>query len=351
MSNTSTPTHFFEALADMGIKFPHSSDYTFKLTEIVEEIRILKQKHNVVVLSHYYMPPELQVLQQSGGIADYVGDSLGLSQQAEKTDADYIVFCGVRFMAETAKILNPLKTVLLPDMEAGCSLASSISGDNIRELRKQYPGLPVIAYVNTYAETKAEADICCTSRNALPIAKSFEQDTIIFIPDVFMGRNLQKKLREEYGKTLILWDGRCVVHEQFTSEKIGTLTQQFPDAEVLVHWEVPDDAVESSLSVRKGLVGSTGDIINYVQQSSQQQFILGSECDLGSTLKGMFRDKEFITPCVYCSYMKKISIHNTLQTLRSIKTEQEKHFDITLSPSILQKAYLPIKRMIDFPIS
>lgn len=318
------------------------------LLAAVEEIRELKRRKNAVVLSHFYMPAELQVKHQDGGIADFVGDSLGLSVAAKNVEADYIIFCGVKFMAETAKILNPAKQVLLPSFEAGCSLAESITGADVRKLKEQHPGVPVVAYINTYAETKAESDICCTSRNAMDIARSLGGDKLIFLPDLYMGRNLQTKIKAETGKELILWEGRCEVHEQFTPQRINGLKLMYPEAQVLVHWEVPDNTVADALTGAGGVVGSTSDIIRFVGESQSRQFILGSECDLGATLRGMYPEKEFIVPCIKCPHMKQISIRNTLEALRSIGTAQEALFEVRMEEEIMKRALAPIERMLAF---
>jgi quinolinate synthase len=318
------------------------------LQEAVEEIRELKREKNAVILSHFYMSPELQVSHNDGGIADFVGDSLGLSVAAKSVEADNIIFCGVKFMAETAKILNPAKQVLLPSFEAGCSLAESITGADVRKLKAQYPGVPVVAYINTYAETKAEADICCTSRNALDIARSFDSDRLIFLPDLFMGRNLQTRIKAETGKELILWEGKCEVHEQFTPQRINGLKMMYPEAQVLVHWEVPDDTVADALTGAGGVVGSTSDILRFVGESKSRQFILGSECDLGATLRGMYPEKEFIVPCIKCPHMKQITIQRTLQALRAIGTDAERMYTVDLAEDIRQRALLPIERMLAF---
>ena len=318
------------------------------LLEAVEEIRELKRQKNAVILSHYYMAPELQITDADGGIADFVGDSLGLSVAAKKTGAENIIFCGVKFMAETAKILNPDKRVLLPSFEAGCSLAESITASDVRQLKALHPDVPVVAYINTYAETKAEADICCTSRNAMDIARSFAGDKLIFLPDIFMGRNLQAKIAAETGKELILWEGRCEVHEQFTPQRINGLKLVHPDAQVLVHWEVPDDTVLEAMKGSGGIVGSTSDIIRFVGESDTRKFILGSECDLGATLRGMYPEKEFVVPCIKCPHMKQITIQRTLQALRAIGTEEERVFEVNLEADILQRALLPIERMLEF---
>jgi len=315
---------------------------------MLAEINALKKEKNAVILSHYYMPPELQVLEKAGGIADFIGDSLGLSIEATRVEAANIVFCGVAFMAETAKILNPGKRVFMPDIKAGCSLASSITAKDVIELKHRHPGIPVIAYVNTYAETKAECDICCTSRNALKIAASFDSEELIFIPDVYMGQNLQHTLAEQTGKKLILWHGRCEVHEQFTQSSMSALELMYPKAEILMHWEVPQETVASSFKNTKGVLGSTNDIIKYVGQSPAHQFILASECDLGATLKGTYPDREFITPCIKCPHMKMNTLQNTLMALRAMGTPEEEYYEIDLPEDVMNRAYIPIKRMMDF---
>lgn len=317
-------------------------------TTLIKDIEKLKKEKNAVILSHYYMSPELQISLDNGGVADYIGDSLGLSIEATKVHAQNIVFCGVRFMAETAKILNPLKNVFIPDKEAGCTLASSITANDVKKLKEKYPGIPVIAYINTYAETKAECDIYCTSRNALKIARSFDSDTLIFLPDIHMGKNLQKKITAETGKKLILWNGVCEVHEQFTGSSLSAFKAIYPDAEFLLHWEVPQASVDVSLDRRKGVLGSTTDILKYVGESNSRQFILASECDLGATLKNMYPKKEFITPCVKCLHMKKINLENLLQTLESINTEAANQYEILLERDVAMRAYTPIKRMLEF---
>lgn len=318
------------------------------IEEIVTRIYTLKKQKNVVVLAHYYMPPELQLLEKEGGIADFLGDSLGLSLEAKTTTAEHILFCGVRFMAETALVLNPHKKVFMPDVNAGCSLAESISANDIKSLKQQYPGIPVMAYINTNAEAKTEADICCTSRNAVSIARSFDNDTLIFVPDKFMGQNLAANIEKESGKKLILWNGSCEVHERFKKEALQNLNDQYKDAEVLMHWEVPGDTVAESMEHHRGVLGSTNDIVKHVAGSKARQFILASECDLSVTLKRMYSDREFITPCFKCPYMKMNTLENTLQALEAIGTEAEEIYRINLSEDILKRAYLPVERMLSF---
>jgi quinolinate synthase len=324
----------------------YSPDRIALLEEKIKKIRTLKKEKDAIILSHYYMPPELQVLHNEGGIADYSGDSLGLSIQASKAEASHIIFCGVRFMAETAAILNPERKVFIPEMQAGCSLAESINAEDVRQLKQKHPGVPVVAYVNTYAETKAESDYCCTSRNALAIAKHIDASKIIFIPDYYMGRNLKSRIEKETGKEMILWSGKCEVHEQFTSESLKMIAMENPDAEVLLHWEVPDDSVRTFIKSGKGTVGSTTDLIEYAQKSKSQKFIVGSECDLGAVLKGMMPEKSFYSPCIICPHMKAVDIENTLAALEAINTAAEAKYHVQVDPKISEKARIPLERMI-----
>ncbi|MDP1725696.1 MAG: quinolinate synthase NadA [Bacteroidota bacterium] len=313
---------------------------------LYDRINRLKKEKNVVVLAHYYMSPELQLSTAEGGCADFLGDSLGLSLEAQKTNAENIMFCGVRFMAETALIVSPDKKVFMPDVSSGCSLASSISAKDIIELRKKYPGLPVMGYINTYAETKAELDICCTSRNAVSIAGSLDSDKIIFVPDIFMGQNLKEAISKKYNKDLILWNGTCEVHEQFRNETMNVSDDA--DVEMLMHWEVPGDTAREQLKIRKGVVGSTGDILNYVKNSNAKKFYLASECDLGESLKKSNADKEFITPCIKCPYMKQNTLEKLLASLESIGTDTEDQYRITLDAHIIERARIPVLKMLQF---
>ncbi|OYU96423.1 MAG: quinolinate synthase [Bacteroidetes bacterium B1(2017)] len=312
---------------------------------LVLRIKQLKKEKDVVILSHYYMPAELQFELTDGGFVDFVGDSLGLSVQASKTEATNILFCGVKFMAETALLVNEGKQVYMPDPSAGCSLASSISAEDIRGLKKQYPGVPVMGYINTYAETKTELDICCTSRNAVAVAASLEGDKIIFVPDVYMGENLQKVIKKELGKDLILWNGSCEVHEQFRN----FLPQMAADegAELLFHWEVPEDITGIMETGRKGIVGSTGDILKYVQQSDAKRFYLASECDLSVALMKENADKEFVTPCVKCPYMKQNTLEKLLDALEAIGTPNESAYRVALDKNVIDAAKKPVLRMLE----
>lgn len=312
--------------------------------EIIARIKQLKAEKDIVILSHYYMPKELQFEEKEGGFVDFVGDSLGLSVKASETQSANILFCGVKFMAETALLVNEGKQVFMPDPSAGCSLASSINASEIRDLKKQYPGVPVMGYINTYAETKTELDICCTSRNAIAVAASLEGDKIIFVPDLYMGENLSKVIGKELGKELILWKGSCEVHEQFRNFMPDMAKEE--NAELLFHWEVPEEITGIMDSGRKGIVGSTGDILKYVQESASRRFYLASECDLSVALQKENKDKEFITPCVKCPYMKQNTLEKLLEAMEAVGSEKEAAFKITLDSETIAKAKIPVERML-----
>ncbi|MFW9854968.1 MAG: quinolinate synthase NadA [Candidatus Thorarchaeota archaeon] len=266
-------------------------------------INELKQQKNAIILAHSYQKPQIIF-----GVADFVGDSYGLSKEAMKTEADIIVFAGVRFMAETAKLLNPNKTVLLPSLEAGCSLAEGIQPQDVRRLKEQYPGVPVLGYVNTTAEVKAECDVCFTSANALQIINSLEtdQDTIIVIPDKYMAKNLE----ESTGKRIIGWDAECIVHNQFTSEQIEFLREQYPDIQVLAHSEC-----DPSVALQADLVGGTGDMIRFVKSTEYRNYALITECGLSERLRVEFPEKNFVGSCVMCPYMKTVFLERIFNVL------------------------------------
>src|SRR5688572_24044817 len=300
-------------------------DFELKIkAELAAEINRLKIEKNAVILGHNYMEPAL-----FHSIPDYVGDSLDLARRAAKTDKDIIVVCGVRFMAETAKILNPSKTVLLPSEKAGCSLAASITASDVRELKRRFPGVPVVTYVNTYADVKAESDICCTSGNAAAVVESLKTDTVIFIPDEYLARNVAK----ETGKHIIFpmshpaglrtvdasldyamigWHGKCEVHDQFTVEDIERVRQQFPDVVILAHPECPPDVVEAS-----DFSGSTSAMIKYVENTQAPRYLLLTECSMGDNVAAENPDKEMLRLCsVRCPHMNQITLEDTLNALR-----------------------------------
>jgi quinolinate synthase len=316
--------------------------------EYVDEIRRLKAERNAVILGHNYMEPALYHT-----VPDFVGDSLYLSRMAAKTDKDVIVFCGVRFMAETAKILNPSKTVLLPSMKAGCSLAASITAEDVRQLKKRYPGVPVIAYVNTYADVKAEVDICCTSGNAVAVVESFGTDTVIFLPDEYLAKNVAKEtgkhiifptLQETAGSSddevldfqMVGWRGRCEVHEKFTVEDVNDIRAQFPDVLILSHPECSPEVVAVS-----DMAGSTSEMIKFIQRSDAPQYLLLTECSMGDNVAASLPDKEMLRLCsVRCPHMNQITLEDTLKSL------QEMRYVIDVPEEIRVRAAQSVERMI-----
>jgi quinolinate synthase len=289
---------------------------------LAAEITRLKQEKNAVILGHNYMEPAL-----FHSVPDFVGDSLELSRKAAETDKDIIVFCGVRFMAETAKILNPSKTVLLPSEKAGCSLAASITAADVRELRARYPGVPVVSYVNTYAEVKAESDVCCTSSNAAAVVQSLNTPAVIFLPDEYLARNVAR----ETGKRIIFpslappekpasgvdyqlvgWHGRCEVHEKFTLRDVKDIRSQFPDVVILAHPECSPEVVEAA-----DFSGSTTAMIRYVERTTAPRYLLLTECAMGDNIAAANPDKEMLRLCsVRCPHMNQITLEDTLEALR-----------------------------------
>ena len=313
--------------------------------EIAAEINRLKQDKNAVILGHNYMEPAL-----FHSIPDYTGDSLELSRRAAKTDKDIIVFCGVRFMAETAKILNPTKTVLLPAKKAGCSLAASITAEDVRQLKARYPGVPVVTYINTYADVKAETDICCTSSNAVAVVESLGADTVIFLPDEYLARNvaretgkriifptLQPKAGDaELDYELIGWHGRCEVHEKFTVEDIVNVRQQFPDVVILAHPECSPEVVAAA-----DFSGSTTAMMKYVEKTAAPRYLLLTECAMGDNIAGANPDKEMLRLCsVRCPHMNEITLEDTLNALK------RHQYVIEVPEEIRVRALRAVERMI-----
>ncbi|MGV8134623.1 MAG: quinolinate synthase NadA [Mangrovibacterium sp.] len=303
--------------------------------KLTEEINKLKKEKNAVILSHYYVDSELQ------DIADFVGDSLQLAQEAARTNADMIVFVGVHFMAETAKIINPSKKVILPDLKAGCSLADSAPTEKFREFKSRYPGYKVISYINCTAELKTMTDVVCTSSNAQKIVNSFpENEKLIFAPD----RNLGNYLNSLTGRNMVLWDGACMVHEKYSVEKIIELMDTHPDAEFIAHPEC-----EQPVLLLARHIGSTSSLLNYVKRSASGKFIVATESGILHQMKKACPDKTFIPApsndstcaCSDCSYMKL----NSLQKLYiCMKHEQP---EIQLSGELIELAKLPIIRMME----
>jgi quinolinate synthase len=303
--------------------------------KLVDEINRLRKEKNAVILSHFYVEGELQ------DIADYVGDSLGLAQEAAKTDADMIVFVGVHFMAETAKILNPGKKVILPDLKAGCSLAESAPAEAFAEFKAKYPDHKVITYVNATAALKTMSDIVCTSANAKKIVESFPEDEkLIFAPD----KNLGNYINSVTGRNMVLWDGACMVHEQYSVEKIIDLMEKYPDAEFIAHPEC-----EKPVLLLAKHIGSTTSLLNYTKSSPAKKFIVATESGILHQMKKANPDKLFIPApsvdstcgCNDCTYMKL----NSLQKLYvCMKYEQP---EVTLPKDVIEKARIPIKRMLE----
>jgi quinolinate synthase len=303
--------------------------------ELAAQINLLKEERNAVILGHNYMEPAL-----FHSIPDFVGDSLELSRKAATTDKDIIVFCGVRFMAETAKILNPAKTVLLPARKAGCSLAASITAADVRQLKKAFPGVPVVTYVNTYADVKAESDICCTSSNARAVVESLNSDTVIFLPDEYLAKNVARETgkkiifptrqpKAEWGDLqyeLIGWHGRCEVHEKFTVEDIKAVRAQFPDVVILAHPECSPEVVAAS-----DYSGSTTAMMKYVEKTTAPRYLLLTECSMGDNIAGANPDKEMLRLCsVRCPHMNEITLEETLLSLQLIQYVIEVPEDIRL---------------------
>lgn len=314
--------------------------------ELVYEINRLKKERGAVILGHNYMEPVL-----FHTVPDFVGDSLELSRKAAETDGDPIVFCGVRFMAETAKILNPDKTVLLPAKEAGCSLAASITAEDVRALRKKYPGVPIVTYVNTYADVKAESDICCTSSNAASIVEALDSDRVIFLPDEYLAANVA----QETGKRIIFpsknglgqgvldyemigWHGRCEVHDRFTVEDVDNVRAQFPDVVVIAHPECSPEVVQAS-----DYSGSTSKIIKYVQEVEASSYLLLTECSMADNIAAENREREMVRLCsVRCPHMNEITLEDTLNALQN--NEQV----IEIPDEIQVRAKKAVDRMLEF---
>ena len=272
------------------------------------------------------------------GVGDYVGDSLGLAKEAAKSDAKIIVQAGVHFMAETSKILSPDKTVLIPDLRAGCSLASSITGADVRLIKQRYPGLPVVTYVNTTADVKAETDVCCTSANAVQVvehvAKEWGVDRVILIPDEFLARNVARQTDVK----IIAWQGRCEVHERFTAADILELKAAYPNAQILAHPECPAEVLEVS-----DFAGSTAAMNDYVLTRKPKQVVLITECSMADNVAVDAIDTEFVRPCNLCPHMKRITLENIYETL------VHDRYEVTVDPVIAARARVAVQRMIDLP--
>ena len=294
---------------------------------LVEKINKLKAEKNAVILAHNYMTPEIYHC-----VADIVGDSLLLAKESQKAKADTSIMCGVHVMAETAKILNPDKKVLIPDMSEGCSLAESITGEDVRLLKQKYPGLPVVSYVNTSADVKSETDICCTSSNAVEIVESLGVDKVIFLPDEYLAQNVAAQTKVG----IISYKGTCIVHERFTPEEIREYRKNYPGIVVLAHPECPPGVVAEA-----DYTGSTSKMSNYVKDKQPKKVLMVTECSMSDNVAIENPDVEMIKPCNLCPYMKKITLQGIYNSLVN-GTEEVK-----LSKAVMDKARLSIKRMIE----
>jgi quinolinate synthase len=293
----------------------------------ISTILELKRKLNAIVLAHNYQTPEI-----FHGVSDLTGDSLALAREAANTEADIIILCGVHFMAETAKLMNPLKTVLIPDLEAGCSLASSVTAADVRLLREKYPDAPVVTYVNTSAEVKAESDICCTSANALQVVESLKADRVIFLPDEFLGRYVASRAKAE----VILWKGHCEVHEKFTAKDLIGYREHYRDLVILAHPECPPDVLAEA-----DYVGSTAGMIQEVAERRPQRVLLVTECSMSDNVAVEFPQINFVRPCNLCPHMKRITLPKILESLRSMKHVVE------VDPLVAERARRAVQRMLD----
>ena len=313
--------------------------------DLVYQINELKKQMSVVILGHNYMEPAL-----FHTIPDIVGDSLELARKAAETDRDVIVFCGVKFMAETAKILSPEKMVLLPAEKAGCSLAESITAEDVRQLKKQFPGVPVVTYVNTYADVKAESDICCTSGNAAAVVESLGTDSVIFLPDEFLAGNVAKETGRhiifptkrpmasngDLDYQMIGWRGRCEVHDKFTVEDIENVRKQFPDVIILAHPECSPEVTAAS-----DFSGSTSAMIKYVEKSNAPRYLLLTECSMGDNIAAAHHDKEMLRLCsVRCPHMNEITLEDTLKSL------QLHRYQIEVPEEIRVRAVNAVEKML-----
>lgn len=341
----STDEIFHHLKVKLGTTVPEMVLY--EKAVIAEEIHRLKRERNAVILAHNYMASTLY-----HAVPDFTGDSLELSRYATTVEADIIVLCGVEFMAETAKILNPEKTVLLPS-RAGCSLASSITAKDVRMLKERYPGVPVVTYINTYADVKAETDICCTSGNAVKVVESLDTDTIIFLPDEYLASNIAKETGKHIivptamtasqldttsvQNTFIGWNGRCEVHDQFSVEDIENVRKDYPDVVVLAHPECKPEVVAAS-----DMSGSTAAMIKYVQSTTAKRILLLTECSMGENIASSNPATDVLRLCsVRCPHMAEISLENVLWSLKEMKHIVEIPEDIRV------RAYQSVKRMLD----
>tara|TARA_B100000029_G_scaffold230112_1_gene227583 strand:- start:1129 stop:2118 length:990 start_codon:yes stop_codon:yes gene_type:complete len=302
------------------IEWSSHAPYIYKINE-------LKKEKNAVILAHNYQTPEIY-----HGVSDFSADSLALAVEAAKTKADIIVMCGVHFMAETAKLMSPEKKVLLPDMKAGCSLSSSITGKDVRNLKKKYPGVPVVSYVNTSADVKAETDICCTSANAVKIVNSLGVNKVIFLPDDYLAKYVASQTDVE----IISWKGTCEVHERFNDKEINEIRKNNPGIKVIAHPECPPDVIKAS-----DFTGSTSGMIKYVKDNQPEQVMMVTECSMSDNVQVDNPNVKFIRPCNLCPHMKRITLPKILECLENETNE------ILMNKETIEKARKSVERMAE----
>lgn len=311
--------------------FPHVKDHIPEIewafyAPLIFQINRLKKEKDAVILAHNYQAPQIY-----HGIADIVGDSLQLAVEATKVKQSIIVQCGVHFMAETSKLLNPEKTVLIPDSRAGCSLASSITPEDVLAMRAQYPGSPVVTYVNTSAAVKAVSDVCCTSSNALDIVNAVEGDTVIMIPDQYLAQNTAKLTK----KKIITWAGACEVHETFSAADIAELRHAYPDAKIIAHPECPSDVIDAV-----DFSGSTKGMIDWVKSTKPPKVVMVTECSMSDNVASEAPQTQFLRGCNICPHMKRINLENVLWSLHTMSEE------VTVDPALLEPGRAAVERMI-----
>jgi quinolinate synthase len=313
--------HLYERIKNVvpAVEWPFFAPY-------VKAINALKTERDAVILAHNYQTPEIY-----NCVADVVGDSLQLAREAAKTKAGVIVQCGVHFMAETSKILNPDKVVLIPDSRAGCSLADAITGEDVRLLRDKFPGVPVVAYVNTSAEVKAEADICCTSANALQVVESLGVERVIMLPDQY----LAKYVASQTDVKIIAWKGACEVHERFTGDELKRYRADDPSIHIIAHPECPPDVIAEA-----DYTGSTAGMVDWVRKNMPKRVVLVTECSMADNVSAELRDVEFVRPCNLCPHMKRITLPKILDSLLTMQEE------VVVDLTVADKARRSVERMI-----
>ena len=320
--NINTPEKIYSKIS----KFVPEAEWKIH-APLIEKINKLKKQKNTIILAHNYQTPEIY-----HGVADIAADSLALAIEASKTKADKIIMCGVHFMAETAKLMNPSKKVFLPDIRAGCSLSSSITGKDVKLLKQKYPGVPVVSYVNTSADVKAETDVCCTSANAVKVVESLKVEKVIFLPDQYLANYVAKNTKVK----IISWKGTCIVHEQFTAKEINEIKSQNPGIKIIAHPECPPDVIEAS-----DFTGSTSGMINYVKNNQPKKVMLVTECSMSDNVEADNPNVSFIKPCNLCPYMKKIDLKKILECLENETNE------IIIDNKIIEAARKSVIRMTE----